>query len=51
MNQGITFTIYSDDAVIERIFPYDIIPRIISGNEWEHIENGIKQRLRRLTCF
>src|SRR6476646_11412388 len=44
MNQGITFTVYSDDAGIERIFPYDIIPRIITAAEWQHIEEGIKQR-------
>ena len=51
MNQGITFTVYSDDAGIERIFPFDIIPRIISGREWEHIEKGIKQRLKALNLF
>jgi uncharacterized circularly permuted ATP-grasp superfamily protein len=51
MNQGITFTVYSDDAGIERIFPFDIIPRIISGKEWEHIEEGIKQRLKALNLF
>src|SRR3978361_433496 len=48
MNQGITFTVYADNAGIERIFPFDIIPRIITGAEWQHIENGIKQRLRAL---
>src|SRR3954462_13768575 len=51
MNQGITFTVYSDDAGIERIFPFDIIPRIITGKEWEHIELGIKQRLKALNMF
>ena len=51
MNQGITFTVYSDDAGIERIFPFDIIPRIISGKEWENIEAGIKQRLKALNMF
>src|SRR4051812_11566363 len=51
MNQGITFTVYSDDAGIERIFPFDIIPRIITGKEWEHIELGIKQRLKALNLF
>jgi uncharacterized circularly permuted ATP-grasp superfamily protein len=51
MNQGITFTVYSDDAGIERIFPFDIIPRIISGKEWEHIERGIIQRLKALNMF
>lgn len=51
MNQGITFTVYSDDAGIERIFPFDIIPRIITGKEWEHIERGIQQRLKALNMF
>ncbi|MGO8056550.1 circularly permuted type 2 ATP-grasp protein, partial [Rhizobium leguminosarum] len=51
MNQGITFTVYSDDAGIERIFPFDILPRIITGNEWEQIEAGIKQRLKALNLF
>ena len=40
MNQGITFTVYSDNAGIERIFPFDIIPRIITGEEWSQIERG-----------
>ena len=51
MNQGITFTVYSDEAGIEKIFPFDIIPRILTGAEWEHIEQGIKQRLRALNFF
>jgi uncharacterized circularly permuted ATP-grasp superfamily protein len=51
MNQGITFTVYSDNAGIERIFPFDIIPRIIQAAEWEHIEAGIRQRLKALNLF
>ena len=51
MNQGITFTVYNDDAGIERIFPFDIIPRILTAAEWEHIETGIKQRLKALNLF
>jgi uncharacterized circularly permuted ATP-grasp superfamily protein len=51
MNQGITFTVYSDDAGIERIFPFDVIPRIITSTEWHQIESGIKQRLRALNMF
>jgi uncharacterized circularly permuted ATP-grasp superfamily protein len=51
MNQGITFTVYSDNEGIERIFPFDIIPRIIRGSEWTHIESGIRQRLRALNLF
>ncbi len=51
MNQGITFTVYSDNAGIERIFPFDIIPRIITSTEWNHIEKGIQQRLKALNLF
>jgi uncharacterized circularly permuted ATP-grasp superfamily protein len=51
MNQGITFTVYSDNAGIERIFPFDIIPRIITGTEWSNIEKGIQQRLKALNLF
>jgi uncharacterized circularly permuted ATP-grasp superfamily protein len=51
MNQGITFTVYFENEGIERIFPFDIIPRIIQASEWAHIEKGIKQRLRALNLF
>lgn len=51
MNQGITFTVYSDNAGIERIFPFDIIPRIITSAEWNHVEKGIQQRLKALNMF
>jgi uncharacterized circularly permuted ATP-grasp superfamily protein len=51
MSQGITFTVYSDNEGIERIFPFDIIPRIITAAEWAHIERGIKQRLTALNLF
>lgn len=51
MNQGITFTVYSDEEGIEKIFPFDIIPRILTAAEWDHIERGIKQRLKALNLF
>ncbi len=51
MNRGITFTVYSEKEGIERIFPFDIIPRIITGSEWATIESGIKQRLKALNLF
>lgn len=52
MNQGITFTVYSDDNQgIERIFPFDIIPRIINQKDWEEVETGIAQRLNALNLF
>ena len=51
MSQGITFTVYSSGEGIEKIFPFDIIPRIITSTEWMFIEQGIKQRLRALNLF
>ncbi|HQD09633.1 MAG TPA: circularly permuted type 2 ATP-grasp protein [Flavihumibacter sp.] len=51
LQQGITFTVYSNDEGIERIFPFDLIPRIITGAEWAHIEAGIVQRLKALNLF
>ena len=51
MSQGITFTVYSSGEGIEKIFPFDIIPRIIKADEWNHIETGIKQRLKALNIF
>ncbi len=51
MSQGVTFTVYSSGEGIEKIFPFDIIPRIITGSEWDFIERGIKQRLRALNLF
>src|SRR6201996_2171034 len=51
MSQGITFTVYSSGEGIEKIFPFDIIPRIITASEWDYIERGIKQRLKALNLF
>ena len=51
INQGITFTVYSGDEGTERIFPFDLVPRIIPGNEWEHLERGLAQRITALNLF
>lgn len=51
MSQGITFTVYNSGEGIEKIFPFDIIPRIIRNEEWKLIEAGIKQRLKVLNVF
>lgn len=51
MTQGVTFTVYSSGEGIEKIFPFDIIPRIITASEWAHIEKGITQRLKALNLF
>ncbi len=51
MSQGVTFTVYSDNEGIEKIFPFDIIPRIITATEWKKIDEGIKQRIKALNLF
>jgi uncharacterized circularly permuted ATP-grasp superfamily protein len=44
-NLGITFTVYSDSQAIDRILPFDAIPRVLPANEWDQIERGVKQRV------
>ena len=48
---GVTFNVYSDNQGVEKIFPFDIIPRIISSEEWSKLERGLKQRIRALNLF
>ena len=50
-NQGITFTVYSDERGVEKIFPFDLIPRIIPADEWDVIERGLVQRITALNLF
>jgi uncharacterized circularly permuted ATP-grasp superfamily protein len=50
-SQGITFTVYGDDAGVERTFPMDLIPRIIPADEWAVIERGVVQRVTALNRF
>ncbi len=50
-NQGITFTVYGRQEGTERIFPHDLLPRIISGADWDTIERGLTQRLTALNLF
>ncbi|MCY4077784.1 MAG: circularly permuted type 2 ATP-grasp protein, partial [Acidobacteria bacterium] len=51
LNTGITFTVYGDDQGTERIFPFDIVPRIVPGAAWDPIERGLKQRIQALNLF
>ncbi len=51
LHQGVTFTVYSDARGTERIFPYDLLPRIIAAAEWETIERGLIQRITALNLF
>jgi uncharacterized circularly permuted ATP-grasp superfamily protein len=51
LSQGVTFTVYNDDQGTERIFPFDLLPRIIPADEWEWIERGLVQRITALNHF
>src|SRR3954451_15788635 len=51
LTQGITFTVYDDDQGTERIFPFDLVPRIIPAREWEIVERGLIQRITALNLF
>jgi uncharacterized circularly permuted ATP-grasp superfamily protein len=50
-NLGITFTVYSDKDAIDRILPFDVIPRILTATEWRRVESGVTQRVRALNLF
>jgi uncharacterized circularly permuted ATP-grasp superfamily protein len=51
LHQGITFTVYGQDEGTERIFPYDLIPRILTAAEWRLLERGLTQRITALNLF
>ncbi|WP_130469850.1 circularly permuted type 2 ATP-grasp protein [Candidatus Magnetaquicoccus inordinatus] len=51
INQGITFTVYSQGDNIDRAWPFDIVPRLISAEEWDRVERGLVQRLQALNLF
>lgn len=51
INRGVTFTVYADNAGTEKIFPFDLIPRIIPAHEWAHLERGLTQRMQALNAF
>src|SRR6185436_13862233 len=51
LQMGITFNVYGDSAGTEKIFPFDLIPRITSAKEWAWIERGLIQRIRGLNEF
>jgi uncharacterized circularly permuted ATP-grasp superfamily protein len=51
LRQGVTFNVYGDSAGTEKIFPFDLLPRIIPAKEWEHLERGLIQRITALNLF
>jgi uncharacterized circularly permuted ATP-grasp superfamily protein len=48
---GITFTVYSDRTAIDRILPFDVIPRVITAPDWRKLDRGVKQRIKALNLF
>lgn len=51
LNLGVTFNVYSDGQGTERIFPFDIVPRIVAAQEWAELDKGLKQRIYALNSF
>src|SRR3954447_6915213 len=51
LQMGITFNVYGEAAGTERIFPFDLIPRIVGAQEWDVVERGLKQRIFALNEF
>jgi uncharacterized circularly permuted ATP-grasp superfamily protein len=51
IDQGVTFTVYGEKDGVERIFPFDFVPRIIPPAEWKKIESGLVQRVTALNLF
>ncbi len=51
VNQGITFNVYGDERGTEKPWPFDLVPRVVPANEWDHIERGLTQRLTALNLF
>ncbi|MCH2137152.1 MAG: circularly permuted type 2 ATP-grasp protein [Phycisphaerales bacterium] len=51
INQGITFTVYGEREGTERVFPFDFVPRIITADEWSHLEAGLQQRVQAINLF
>lgn len=48
---GVTFNVYNDDAGAEKVFPFDVVPRVITGEDWSWLEKGLQQRIKALNCF
>jgi uncharacterized circularly permuted ATP-grasp superfamily protein len=51
LNQGVTFSVYSDDRGAEKIFPFCVVPRVVSAGDWRRVDTGLAQRIRALGGF
>jgi uncharacterized circularly permuted ATP-grasp superfamily protein len=48
---GVTFNVYSDERGAEKVFPFDLVPRVVSNQDWQWLEKGLQQRITALNCF
>ncbi|PJN93910.1 hypothetical protein CNY89_17635, partial [Amaricoccus sp. HAR-UPW-R2A-40] len=48
---GITFAVYGEGGDVERLIPFDMMPRVFTEREWRRLERGVKQRARALNAF
>jgi len=51
LQMGITFNVYGDEAGAEKIFPFDLVPRIVPAADWDYLERGLRQRIHALNEF
>lgn len=51
LSRGVTFNVYKDSRGTEKIFPFDVVPRLVSAGDWEHLRRGLEQRVRALELF
>jgi len=51
LRSGVTFSVYTAGGDTERIFPFDLIPRVVSAGEWKEVQRGLEQRIRALNLF
>jgi len=51
MHQGVTFSVYADNRGTEKVFPFDLVPRIVAARHWTQLERGLVQRVRAIGCF
>ena len=49
--QGVTFNVYGDEQGAEKVFPFDVVPRVVPAGDWQWLEKGLQQRIMALNCF
>lgn len=49
--QGVTFNVYGDEQGAEKVFPFDVVPRVVPASDWQWLEKGLQQRITALNCF